>query len=609
MRVQVLALASLAAAAHTASAASTASKVSPVAKVVELLQAMEAKLTKEGEEETKLYEEFVQWSMSEQSDTRATIRESKQTVEDAKAFLADQEAFREKMGAEVEEVIADITRVDTEIQNNTEIREHERKEFEKNDKERATALRQVGLAIEVMEKSGKSFLQQDMVAKLKESALVQARSTEVAMLLSKAEGKQEVVDLLHNIEDETSDARNSGLEEEQKAQNAFEILMQSLKTELQSANELKADKQREISSSEESSARKQQELNTAQKVLEASEKHNADLKVEFSQKTAEQKESVDLRSDELTAIQEALAIMTSERAMAVFNSDLAVGTPRVTRVSLPDPIAATPVSLVQVSSAQQGPFDKVKGMVADMLTKLQKEQSEAADHHAFCTEEMGKTKKSLKTKEKEVTKLSGRLEARQASIAEMTARSEAITREMAAMAEAMANATTLRTEEEMQSNRAIAEYGDAVTILTSAMNVLQEAFAEKATAGNTIIGILEVAQSDFRKLLLEAQTQESAAAADFKKMKSESKVRAAAYKQEMESVTRMNLETQSDEQHLSRELDSVKQEVLAVQDYWEQLKPQCEVKTPSHEERAARRANQIEGLQNALGVLSGDAIA
>ena len=30
-----------------------------------------------------------------------------------------------------------------------QIREHERKEFEKNDKERATALRQVGLAIEV----------------------------------------------------------------------------------------------------------------------------------------------------------------------------------------------------------------------------------------------------------------------------------------------------------------------------------------------------------------------------------------------------------------------------------------------------------------------------
>merc|ERR1719183_18480 len=124
MRLHLIALASVAHAAVLAGSAGA--NVSPVAKVVELLQAMEAKLTKEGEEETKLYEEFVQWSMSEQSDTRATIRESKQTVEDAKAFLSDQEAFREKMGAEVGEVIADITRVEKETQNNTEIREHER---------------------------------------------------------------------------------------------------------------------------------------------------------------------------------------------------------------------------------------------------------------------------------------------------------------------------------------------------------------------------------------------------------------------------------------------------------------------------------------------------
>merc|ERR1719353_2408177 len=101
----------------------------------------------------------------------------------------------------------------------------------------------------------------------------------------------------------------------------------------------------------------------------------------------------------------------------------------------------------------------------------------------------------------------------------------------------------------------------------SAMNVLNEVFAEKATAGNTIIGILEVAQSDFSKLLAEAQAQEAAAEADYKKMSSEAKVREAALGTEMEGVTRMTLETQSDEQHLTRELESVQKEVEAVQSY------------------------------------------
>jgi chromosome segregation ATPase len=248
-------------------------------------------------------------------------------------------------------------------------------------------------------------------------------------------------------------------------------------------------------------------------------------------------------------------------------------------------------------------------MVQDMIGKLEKEAAEAADHHGFCTEEMGKTKKSLEKKGAEVTKLTGRLEARQASISEMTTRKEEITEEMANMKGALSEATSLRQEEKMNSDKAIAEYGDAVKIIESAMNVLKEVFAEKATAGNTIVGILEVAQSDFAKLLTEATAQEAAAAADYKKMSSEAKVREAALSTELKGVTRMTLETQSDEQHLTRELDSVQKEVEAVEAYWEQLKPQCEVKTPSHEERATRRKNEIDGLQNALGALSGEAIA
>merc|ERR1740127_148303 len=460
-----------------------------------------------------------------------------------------------------------------------------------------------------MEKQPKSFLQQNMLDKLKESALVTERNTEVSLLLARAGSKDEILELLRNLEETTSKDRDDGLSEEQEAQRAFESLEQGLKSQLESSNELKADKQREISASEENSAQKQSEMDTANKVLGESKNYLSDLKAEFKSKTAEHKAAMALRSDELTAIQEALTIMTSERAMAVFNTGL-LQMPVVTHVSLPDPTEPS-VSLVQVqaSAGFGGPFDKVKNMVQDMIGKLEKEAAEAADHHNFCTEEMGKTKKSLEKKGAEVTKLSGRLEARQASISEMTTRKEEITEEMANMKGALSEATSLRQEEKMNSDKAIAEYGDAVKIIESAMNVLKEVFAEKATAGNTIVGILEVAQSDFAKLLTEATAQEAAAAADYKKMSLEAKVREAALSTDMEGVTRMTLETQSDEQHLTRELDSVQKEVEAVEAYWEQLKPQCEVKVPAHEERAARREKEIEGLQNALGALSGNAIA
>jgi len=591
-------------------ASATREAVSPVAKVVELLQAMEGKLKAEGESEATLYEKFVAFSLQEQSDTRATIKESKQTVSDCEAYISDQKAFREKLSAETSDVIAEIASLEKELTDATDVRKAERAKFEEEDKARAIALRQLSLAIDTLEKQPKSFLQQNMLDKLKESALVTERNTEVSLLLARAGSKDEILELLRNLEDSTSKDRDDGLAAEQDAQHAFEKLEQGLKTQLESANELKADKQREISASEEASAQKQAEMDTANKVLVESKKYNSDLKVEFKSKTAEHKESMALRSDELTAIQEAVAILTSARAMAVFNSDLQLKLPVVTSASLPDPPPRA-VSLVQVDERLGfgGPFDKVKTMVQDMITKLEKEAAEAADHHGFCTDEMSKTKKSLEKKGAEVTKLSGRLEARQASIAEMTTRKQEITDELSNLKTALSEATLLRQEEKANSVKMIAEYGDAVKIIDSAMNVLNEVFAEKATEGNTIIGILEVAQSDFSKLLAEAQAQEAAAEADYKKMSSEAKVREAALGTEMEGVTRMTLETQSDEQHLTRELDSVQKEVEAVESYWEQLKPQCEVKTPSHEERAARRANEIEGLQNALGALSGDAIA
>ena len=590
-------------------AVATRTAVSPVAKVVELLQAMETKLKAEGETEAALYEKFLNWSMKEMSDTKATIKESKQTVSDCEAYISDQKAFREKLSAEMSDVIAEIASLEKELTDATDVRKSERAKFEKEDKERAIALRQLGLAIDTLEKQPKSFLQQNMLDKLKESALVTERNTEVSLLLARAGSKDEILELLRNLEETTSKDRDDGLSAEQEAQRAFESLEQSLKSQLESSNELKADKQREISASEENSAQKQSEMDTANKVLGESKNYLSDLKAEFKSKTAEHKAAMALRSDELTAIQEALTIMTSERAMAVFNTGL-LQMPVVTHVSLPDPTEPS-VSLVQVqaSAGFGGPFDKVKNMVQDMIGKLEKEAAEAADHHNFCTEEMGKTKKSLEKKGAEVTKLSGRLEARQASISEMTTRKEEITEEMANLKGALSEATSLRQEEKMNADKAIAEYGDAVKIIESAMNVLKEVFAEKATAGNTIVGILEVAQSDFAKLLTEATAQEAAAAADYKKMSSEAKVREAALSTELKGVTRMTLETQSDEQHLTRELDSVQKEVEAVEAYWEQLKPQCEVKTPSHEERATRRKNEIDGLQNALGALSGEAIA
>merc|ERR1719337_628605 len=55
--------------------------------------------------------------------------------------------------------------------------------------------------------------------------------------------------------------------------------------------------------------------------------------------------------------------------------------------------------------------------------------------------------------------------------------------------------------------------------------------------------------------------------------------------------------------------DDSEKELAAVQEYDSKLKNSCETKTPTFEEREARRKQEIEGLQTALGILDGKDIA
>ena len=53
----------------------------------------------------------------------------------------------------------------------------------------------------------------------------------------------------------------------------------------------------------------------------------------------------------------------------------------------------------------------------------------------------------------------------------------------------------------------------------------------------------------------------------------------------------------------------VEKELAAIEAYLEELKPQCEEKTMSYAEKKAKREAEIEGLKEALSILSGEGIA
>merc|ERR1719159_2007136 len=132
--------------------------------------------------------------------------------------------------------------------------------------------------------------------------------------------------------------------------------------------------------------------------------------------------------------------------------------------------------------------------------------------------------------------------------------------------------------------------------------------AKQGDAAGVIIGILEVAQEDFTSLLAEAEAVESEAQATYDKMTTENKIakaskaaEAKAKASELKSVQNSLEMSKEDQAATSKELD-------AVNAYIDKLRPECESKVMSYEEKKAAREAEIQGLKDALSILAGTAV-
>merc|ERR1719235_2746923 len=143
----------------------------------------------------------------------------------------------------------------------------------------------------------------------------------------------------------------------------------------------------------------------------------------------------------------------------------------------------------------------------------------------------------------------------------------------------------------------------------SDMNSLmkQPAMPEKHTkaggAGNSIIGILEVCESDFSKNLASETSQEDDAEAAYEKKTQENKVTKTIKDQDVKYNTQEFQTLDKEIAELSGDRETTNSELSAVLDYYEKIKSRCIAQPESYESRKARREAEIQGLKEALAVL------
>merc|ERR1719230_2054417 len=198
----------------------------------------------------------------------------------------------------------------------------------------------------------------------------------------------------------------------------------------------------------------------------------------------------------------------------------------------------------------------------------------------------------------------------------------------------VAEATQQRSTEHTQALISIKEYQDAQGLIQNAITVLQEFYNKKQqqdaslvqvgqepeeelgsppptwdegykgavdTAGG-VIGILEVALSDFAKLESETTTQEEVSQKEYDNLMSENGIRKAVSGKNLENKGNTKVKLESTIQRLKQDLSGYEKELEAVNVYIEKLTPSCTTQGDTAEERKARREEEIKSLQEALAI-------
>merc|ERR1719301_303129 len=127
-------------------------------------------------------------------------------------------------------------------------------------------------------------------------------------------------------------------------------------------------------------------------------------------------------------------------------------------------------------------------------------------------------------------------------------------------------------------------------------------------ANGGVMGMLEVIQSDFERLLAETTAAESEGAKEFEAFSNDSAQDKAVKGQEAKNKGNEVIRKESELQSAKKDLEGSQAELDAALAYFEKLKPSCVDAGESYEERVARRKEEIASLQEALKILSGEDI-
>jgi uncharacterized coiled-coil DUF342 family protein len=645
--------------------AAAASTVSPVQKVIELLGELKSKVQKDLDAESKAMAEYTVLCDDEITNAGFRITTATKEIESADATISEESA---KIASE-ESALADAgteTATKTgEKEKATAIRAEEHSNFVALEAELESDINMLSRAYSVLKRelsNPKTSLLQvksnndvmnavaalgaiadaawmDNSAAKKIDAFMQADDEDELSLAQQPQAASYayesksggILTTIQGMQDKAEEQLQKLRKDEMTKKHIFQMLEQSLSDALVVLSKQIAAAKSNLGAAKEGKAEAEDDLASSSKSKKEDIKFKAmwenNCQVKASEWDARQKDA----SDEMAAISKAQEILSGSPAPTAGSIALLQTSTKVKSIAMDDSrIKAMNLlkklgrqynsfGLMQLANkAKSDPFVKVRSLIEDMIAKLEKQAQEEATEKAFCDEEISESKAKRDELQADLDKFNARLDKANATTQKLTDEVAALQSELASLAKTMAEATKLRAEEKGANTAAIADFSASVEAVQNAIVVLKEyyggasfiqqpTFAGKNTdTASVILSMLEVAESDFSKLLSDTKLSEEEGESAFDKQKQEAAVAKATMSAEVKGKTSEIASLKNSASDLKSDITGKNTELDAVMDYLEKMNKRCTSVGMTYEQRKAKRDAEVAGLKEALDILAGD---
>jgi len=643
----------------TLAATASASDASPIAKIITMIGDLETKIIGEGEASQKIYEEFSEWCEETSKNLQFEIKTGQGEVADLKATITKDTADIATAESTIEDLAGSIATDEADLKAATEIRDKEQTTFAAVEKDLVETIDVLERAIGIIEKEmagGAAMMQlksagsvvEALSYMVKAQGLSNADGAKLTALVQESQQDDDsgapdpavyesqsggVVDTLNSLLEEAQTQLEQARSTETSDVQNFEMLKQSLEDEIKFANKEMDEAKKAKAASAESKATAEGDLDVTQKSLNEDLAALGKLHHDCMAKASEFEAEVASRGEELKALATAKKIIKDTTSGAVAQtflqlskiqsrSDLANSEvvhlvrqlAKKQHSSMFSQLAARISSEMRFGSGNKADiFGKIKGLITDMIEKLESEAEADATKKAYCDKELAETNQKKADKTAEIEKLSAKIEQQAAKSAKLKSEIATLESELAALVKEQAEMDKIRAEEKAAHATNSAEMEKGLNGVKLALKVLNEYYAKADKAHSSgdgastgIIGLLEVCESDFSKALTEMNAAEQTAIAAYEQESKENEIEKTTKTQDVKYKTKESTDLDKSNAELGSDKSNVETELSAVNEYLSKIEEECIAKPETYAERKARREAEINGLKEALSVLENE---